>query len=287
MLNGKGYLNKNTNITYEKIPLYNKNYLVINHIKKRNDPSFTVEKHWHRAIEMIIPYTSSINACINGINYLIPRNHVLFINSKAIHLCTLVDSDEYYKGIVVQISYDYLISKYKKFSNMNFPVMFDLQTEKELIYCINGLKKEVDKNDDASQFAKDGFIDLIVAILIRNQINDEDYDRDNEIQNKFSTKLSYMEANYDQIDSIEQVAKKFNYSYGYLARWFKVNFGMSIKHYLTSLKLEKSLDDVAFTNKKILDIALEHGFSSIQAYNREFKKNYCITPTDYRKQVRK
>lgn len=279
MLNGVTYKNEHTNILYEKGPLYNKNYLIIKQRTHKDNPDFICEKHWHRAIELILPYTSSIEANINGKEYYIFRNQLLVINSKAIHTCIHRECDDYYEGIVLQLSYDYLMELDSNFNQYEFPVVLEQDEMNKIIFCMNQL---VEINDDDHHLLVLGYLYTIIGILIDNRINKNEI----KYEHKWEDLLAYIESNYANISNIEELAKVFNYSYGYLERSFKKHFGVNLKKYIMMIKLEKSLGDVAFSNERILDIAYKHGFTSVTTYNREFKKQYQLSPSDYRKKVR-
>ena len=53
---------------------------------------------------------------------------------------------------------------------------------------------------------------------------------------------------------------------------------MQLRDYLRRRKLAFALIAVRDTNKSILDIALDHGFSSHAAFTRAFKDVYGVTP---------
>lgn len=79
------------------------------------------------------------------------------------------------------------------------------------------------------------------------------------------------------------LSQKFNYSEFYITRKFKEISGMKFRDYLRRRKLAFALKDLRDSEKGILDIALDYGFSSHEAFTRAFKAMYGITPGEYRK----
>jgi len=79
------------------------------------------------------------------------------------------------------------------------------------------------------------------------------------------------------------LAKKYSLSYRHLQRLFKFAFRQSLAGYIRSRKLAASLDDLLKTDAKLLDIALNYGFSYEQSYLNAFKREFGITPGDLRK----
>ena len=57
---------------------------------------------------------------------------------------------------------------------------------------------------------------------------------------------------------------------------------MQFRDYLRNRKLAFALKEIRDTNRGILDIALDYGFSSHEAFTRSFKSAYGIAPSEYR-----
>lgn len=78
------------------------------------------------------------------------------------------------------------------------------------------------------------------------------------------------------------LSRKLGYSEFYTTRKFKEISGMQFKEYLRRRKLAFALKEVRDSERSILDIAFDYGFSSHEAFTRAFKKTYGITPSKYR-----
>ncbi len=82
--------------------------------------------------------------------------------------------------------------------------------------------------------------------------------------------------------TLKRLSKELGYSEFYVSRKFKEIAGMSLKNYLHHRKLAFALKDIRDTQTGILDIALDYGFSSNEAFTRSFKKAYGVSPVKYR-----
>ena len=60
----------------------------------------------------------------------------------------------------------------------------------------------------------------------------------------------------------------------------------TVYQYIKDLRFKKAKWLLETTQKKLIDIALEVGYSDIQALNKMFKSQLGITPTEYRKEKR-
>ena len=87
----------------------------------------------------------------------------------------------------------------------------------------------------------------------------------------------------DEALTLGLLAQEFGYSEYHFSRKFKEISGMQFRDYLRYRKLALALKQVRDTQDSILNIALDYGFSSNEAFTRAFKKAYGIAPSQYRK----
>lgn len=87
----------------------------------------------------------------------------------------------------------------------------------------------------------------------------------------------------DEALTLRFLSHKLGYSEFHTTRKFKEITGMLFRDYLRNRKLAFALKEVRDTDKSLLDIAFDYGFSSNEAFTRAFKGSYGITPSEYRK----
>ena len=94
---------------------------------------------------------------------------------------------------------------------------------------------------------------------------------------------SYIEKHITEEISLAQLAQTANYSPWYSSRIFKEMTGFSPANYIRRLKLSKSALRLRDENVKIIDIAFDMGFESVDGYQRAFRKEFSCNPKEYSK----
>ncbi|WP_413739720.1 helix-turn-helix domain-containing protein [Sodalis sp. RH14] len=95
--------------------------------------------------------------------------------------------------------------------------------------------------------------------------------------------LNWLESHIDQQLSLDAIAAKAGYSKWHLQRIFLKITGSKLGTYVRERRLSKAALALYHSSRSILDIALEYGFDSQQSFSRAFKKQFLITPDQYRK----
>jgi AraC family transcriptional regulator len=95
--------------------------------------------------------------------------------------------------------------------------------------------------------------------------------------------FTYIEAHLNENISLENLAKVACFSPFHFHRIFLGMTGETIMSYIKRLKLQRSVFELINTKKSVTQIALDLGYESIEAFIRIFKKNYKISPLQYRK----
>lgn len=82
--------------------------------------------------------------------------------------------------------------------------------------------------------------------------------------------------------TLSALAQEFGYSEYHFSRKFRELSGIQLRDYLRYRKLALAAKRVRDSGNSLLDIALDNGFSSHEAFTRAFKEAYGITPSEYR-----
>ncbi|MFR0585539.1 helix-turn-helix domain-containing protein [Lactobacillus porci] len=96
----------------------------------------------------------------------------------------------------------------------------------------------------------------------------------------------FMQENLATIRTVQEVAEYLGINQSYLMHLFKANTGLSVKQYLTQLKLEEAKRRLIFGKQNLAEIAVDLGYKEQSQFSRNFKKLYGITPLEFRRNSR-
>jgi AraC-like DNA-binding protein len=96
--------------------------------------------------------------------------------------------------------------------------------------------------------------------------------------------LPWIEANLsNESIRVRNVTERSGYGHWHFQRVFRKQTGINLATYIRIRRIVRAAFSVAFTEKEIIDIAIENGFSSQQNFSRTFKYYFKVSPTTFRK----
>ena len=100
-----------------------------------------------------------------------------------------------------------------------------------------------------------------------------------QIQNLISEIDVCIKRHDDEALTLSNLSHRLGYSEFHMSRKFKEISGMQFRDYLRYRRLAFALKELRDTDTGILDIALNYGFSSHEAFTRAFRAAYGLTPS--------
>lgn len=96
--------------------------------------------------------------------------------------------------------------------------------------------------------------------------------------------IDYIEGHLRDELPIESIADVACFSMWHFQRVFGAIVGDSVKEYVRKRRLASALIELTSTDRRILDIAIDHQFESQESFSRAFKAVYGKTPGECRKE---
>ena len=104
--------------------------------------------------------------------------------------------------------------------------------------------------------------------------------------NALTAALEYIERNLTADFSQEDCAKTACCSLSGLQKLFRSVFRRSVGDYVTRRRLTAAARELQQSERTALDISLEYGWGSAEAFTRAFSRVWGVTPSEYRKSWR-
>lgn len=241
-------------------------------------------RHWHNRIEIFLVLSGDLTIVVETETYHLTEDDIILINSNQVHEITSNDN----VTVVLQINYGY----FKKwmdestFFHCNSTIFHNKSKYVELKRMIAQLVyinyNETEHNDLLT-------ISLAYQIVLELVRNFKSFEHNQFSQNpkqltRLRTIIQYLNSNYMENITLEQIAEKEFLSPSYFSHFFKVSMGVSFFNYLTGIRMNHAVNDLLTTNLTMEQIAANNGFANSRYFVDCFKKKYGMLPREYRKE---
>ncbi|MEK4518183.1 AraC family transcriptional regulator [Paenibacillus sp. FSL H8-0122] len=98
--------------------------------------------------------------------------------------------------------------------------------------------------------------------------------------------IEFIEQHLEEDLDLEKVAKAAGLSKYHFHRIFRKYVNKNVHEYIRARRLSQAANLLLYSETRILEIALQYGFESQEAFTRAFKEIYDLPPAQYRSQVR-
>lgn len=94
--------------------------------------------------------------------------------------------------------------------------------------------------------------------------------------------IDYIEEHLSEELQIEALAKMAALSPFYYQRLFRRLIKKPVSEYIKQRRLARAAEALPLNDRRIMDVALDFGFSSHETFTRSFKSAFGLTPEEYR-----
>jgi AraC-like DNA-binding protein len=272
----------------EKLPVW-----VWMHNSNFNYSSY-IAPHWHQSIELSYTLTGEIDEfIIEGQNYHCEPGKILVVNSQEIHSIKVFKNGIDKRALSVIFTYKFVKEMYPMIDNMvfslnNYSKLTDGQKYKykklqkllQQVATIYAEKENAYKNISISVKLLE-----ILEILIKNFMIEAKCKSTKEVRIVERTQaiIEYIQKNYQEELSLENIARYHHVSKEYLARFFKKYIGITIGQYIAEIRAKHAYDDIVTGKHNLTEIALNNGFSGIRTMDRALIRIYGRKASELKK----
>ncbi len=250
------------------------------------------EDHLHNEIELICVEEGSISCLIEGETIELSAGMLLLVNKGVTHKISPLSYPE--KFTYIQIDIDSLSRTllpdeerilYSFLGGKKVVRYVVDKKESELGEIFSSILREADKKESAFEFYIKANILWLIAYMSRNGLLPFEQAGDSLKLRKIIDVIKFVDRNYNNQITLEDACSICGISKCYFCRLFKELTGSSFTEYLNFVRLSYVERELSSTDKSISEIAFDSGFTSIQYFNRTFKKYKKCTPKAYRKMI--
>lgn len=236
--------------------------------------------HWHRSIEILVTFEGRQIFNVGSDNFEFTEDDWLIINSSELHSSRYYNLSDHFRGISILFSLPFIetwIGKNLFFNNPHNPEV--TQRVKEIAEDIYNADKS---HSQYSLYIMSKVYELLIIVtgncIKKDIVYTIPFSKE---QAKATDFLEYIELNYHENLSLNEIAGHFRYSPGYFSRFFKEIVGVNYYDYLNFVRVHHAAQQLLETHATLTECALKNGFPNIKSFIAMFKKLYGCTPKKF------
>lgn len=264
------------------------------------ESGFFVQRHWHHSIEILKILKGGYTVELNLENYILSEGDLCIINSGELHEIKGNEIDTVHDVVI----FDPRILEFKYKDEFQEALVAPLLTHTySLPHIIHPLEPGYEKIAQLYEMLAttclkehEGWY-LQAKLLLLGVLNELNSNHqiipcsslqsasEKERIDRYKRIVSYMETNFGEKVTLEQLAEAAQCNPQYLCHFFKEIAGISPIQYLITYRVQKAQEMLKDSTKTVLEISLDCGFENVSYFIRQFKRCSGKTPREYRKGI--
>jgi len=230
--------------------------------------NFSFPPHLHACFEFVYLKSGCMQVTVDGAKYTLQAGDALFLFPHQIHSMESTESEH-----MLCIFSPQLVHAFAKKTAGLCP--------KENTFAVSpAVAAAVEATEDGSLFAQKGALYTLCDQFDRTAAYTS---RARQHEGLLYKIFSFVETEFAADCSLGALAEATGYDYAYLSRRFRQAVGISFNTYVSHYRLSHACYLLENTNQSVLQCAVDSGYSSLRSFNRCFKAQFGVTPTEYRK----
>lgn len=253
--------------------------------------------HWHNEMELIVIQKGSGIISVDFITHEVKAGDIVFVLPGQLHsIKQKKEARMEYENILFQPSMllcgepdlcatDFILPLMENPATIQTFLTPDAPAYESLSGCIRKIDNLCDSRPKGYQLAVKGWLFQLMFYLVSNQQTLKQPSQSHQKHmDKLKTILKYVEEHYNEPLSIEDMANLIHYSKSHFMKFFKTHMNMGFTQYLNHYRMSMAAKLLVSTDDSVLTIAVSSGFDNLSYFNRLFKREFHMTPREYRRQ---
>ena len=257
--------------------------------------------HLHKEIELVYLSKGKMEFTINNETICVHSGDIVLINGFTAHSTSLIDNEQLTEQYLLQFDPSLILennqlSEYKYLapflneSNSGYRILNINKSLwiRNIADLIVEIATEIKQKDLAYEMSIKACLYKILTNLYRNNVilfSLGSIDKNKALLKKLYNAFKLLENNNNKNISVEIACREVSLNYHYFCRMFKEATGKTFLQYLNFVRIKNVEKLMLNTEKSIIEIMSETGFSSLNYFNKTFKRYKGVTPSAYRKEV--
>jgi AraC-like DNA-binding protein len=242
-------------------------------------------RHWHSEVEIIYVKKGYLLLELNRKRLLINENEFFIVASNVVHtfLKSTDDSILYLVKVPIENVRNFNVDDIETFYQFNHWVI----GSKRLTVLFNDIMyADYEKFNQLYIISK--LSEWTIYVLMDRKLILETIKADVVEESDITVKIrKFIERSLQEKITLGMLANHLNISENYCSTLIKQKTNFNFLEYVNQVRLREAERYLRTTNMNIVEICYETGFNSVQSFNRNFKKVNGLTPTEYRKGVKR
>lgn len=252
--------------------------------------------HFHKQIKILLALDDSFVICIGGNEYELKKDDIFIVNTDEFHDISKKGTqkdgsdvlmihiptslfESYYREIDTVRCTERLIRRNDKSDSLyNKLLMYIVKLTIALFYRERGYELECMS-----------YINSFFALLIKFNKFEESKPKEGEDSGinlgRVERIVNMINENFSNNITLTAIAEKEGLDIYYLSHFIKKHLGISFRQYVNKLKLDRAVENMARTNKKMIDICMESGYSDYRYFYKAFTDKYKCSPSQFREKL--
>lgn len=251
--------------------------------------SSDIQAHWHKEFEIIFIGGGTAEISIAGESLSVSEGDFLVCNSEEVHYC-----DQHASNCIFDVILFDPAVLWKTTQNIELKGHFCPYinaASNHLDYYWKKLISDIDNgqfrfgeyyHQILSGELQSFLYRLMLASPTGAALCKEETKKNSQIQ-EMQKAFDYVEQNYYQELTLQELARHVGFSETYLSKLFIQYAGVGFRKYLNMVRVYQAQKLLSRDNAKIIDVAMRCGFSNVRSFNRSFLQVAGCTPSEWMK----